>query len=75
MCFRRAGCNIKRRLLHDGSNVRRLQDIRVRTADETGSRDHTKGLLLDDKEHGVQEFDIFDEIVQLLKWTRMLVTP
>lgn len=71
MCFRQVGCNIKRRLLHDGSNARRLQDIRTRTrtrtTDEMGNRDHTEGLLLDDKEHSVQELDIFNKIVQLLK--------
>lgn len=65
MCFRRVGCNTKRRLLHDGSNARRLQDIRIRIIDEMGNRDHTEGLLLDNKEHGVQELDIFDKIVQL----------
>lgn len=54
MCFRQAGCSIKRRLLHDGSNVKRLQNVRIRPIDELGvGRDHTERLLLDDKEHGV----------------------
>lgn len=67
MCFRQVECNIKRRLLHDDSNVRRLRDVKIRMIffNGLGDGDHTEGLLLDDKEHSVQELDIFDEIIQL----------